>query len=685
MKNMNLEILLLDCSEYGQPDGVLRCWEQCLRMKGISYFRVEKIDNVLNDLNKYSIIVLSSVPHLKNKNIQRIKEYVQEGGGLVATGPIGMKYGIDSSLEEVFGVKFESVIKDQLVPFVEVSLDPFQREDVLLFLHDISPKPRIVQTNSRIIAGSLKWNSQSQKYVLNDEKTIVQNNYGKGKAVYVSLAAGDESKIPPLTAEQWDPTIFKEEYRIGYPHIASTIPQLSAFLISMISLVNSNIIPLVWVGHWPNGWRTTVSLTGDIHETEKYINYQIGAGELLANYLKEEGLEGLFTFSVTGKALEQNISLFKDLVKRGYQVIPHSAYKSTWMDKLSDREQKKEIEKCLQVYRNIFLNHPKGWRSHGWSGNEYTEKILDEKGFVWVSNLILQRYGEFGEKDFHIPIGEGIASICLPTKSEGLSILRLPMTSHSAGWICHILNSSYGLLGSSFFGQIDLFNEMNKLLKREFFKDWRLEELHLVDWHPWEEFIQHPAYKKAIEQLVQLYKETQNTGILQSSEIAQWWLLRENILIRNIKKEKDKIVIKCDLPEKTSKWNPTINFSKTISGVTLENGKAWRFFGEDWITLPTNLRHETQITIELGQNPDISYPDSLYPYVIDSTSYIQEAYIKDDILRIVLEEKRLKEGKISLYLPRPYFILIDNKKLEKKRLGYQTITYKKGQHVLLIK
>jgi hypothetical protein len=71
--------------------------------------------------------------------------------------------------------------------------------------------------------------------------------------------------------------------------------------------------------------------------------------------------------------------------------------------------------------------------------------------------------------------------------------------------------------------------------------------------------------------------------------------------------------------------------------------------------------------------------------VIDSTSFIQEAYIKDDTLRVVLEERRQKEGKISLYLPRPSTILIDNKALKKKGLGYQKITYKKGQHILLIK
>jgi len=682
---MQTKIVVLDCREYGQPDDVAKCWQECFEAKGISYFTTEPIEAVIDELDCFGIVILGSAAGLKPEHAEAIKNYVKCGGCLIASGALGTEDGIIPALEELFGIKSAGITRESLIPFLVNDMEPFRKEDALLFLHDKGPKPVIRPEKAGVIGGSLKWDPEAGRYTESEKITIVSNEFGRGKTLYVNLGLGDRKRTPPLVSGQWvsgepvwpsdDSEDAPVKNRMGYPLIRDTQPELSIFLLSLVCFISNS--SLAWIGHWPNGWNTVVSLTGDVHGKEMYGS-QIGTTQNLAESLKESGLDGLFTFTVTANAVEEAPDLLRNLIKRGYHIVPHSAYTAIWMFNLSREEQEKEIDKCIQVYRKLLPNGQSllGWRSHGWSANGDTEKVLDEKGFLWISDLHTQHYGDFGEKDIHLPKGEGVAMISVPEKPAGMSILRLPQTYYSIWWIGYALGRGHGVSGDVNKGG-PVWDLACKLVEEKFYKDIRFEALHLSDWHPEEEFVRVPQFAEKFKHMCQLWKTTENVGIMQATDVARWWLWRENILVKEINSEDNRITVTCDFPSVLSPLNPTIRLNiGDISGIVLDDRIEWRYFGRNWVALPVGLSGVVEFIIEKGEVTQ--------PSLVDSTSIVKEAYFENNELKIVVSETRQAKGRITLYIPELSDVVMDGKTINQRICNYQTFSYEQGDHVFII-
>ena len=229
---MQNQVLILDCQEYGQPTSVLKSLEGCLKAEGIAYSVTEPIEKALDTLSRFGTILLSSAPRLNLGHIEIIKNYVKRGGRLIASGPIGADDGIASDIEELFGVNVLGTTKEILVPFLTTDLEPFQKEDALLFLHDIGCKQIVEPTNGEVIARSLEWNTETQRYDASERITIMSSHFGKGRAVYINLDLANEKKIPPLISGQWitgDPHSPDATIRMGHPMVKNTQPELAIF------------------------------------------------------------------------------------------------------------------------------------------------------------------------------------------------------------------------------------------------------------------------------------------------------------------------------------------------------------------------------------------------------------------------------------------------------------------------
>jgi len=674
-----IKILLVDGSTQGQPVSVLRLWESAFHLKGIEYYDkkpLSELTSLPDLLTDYTVVVLSSIPGLTSCDIAGLKAYTERGGQIIASGTIGDAAGPSREFCELAGMEIvaNSKATGPVVPFLDTLMEPFQRGDPLLFLQDYGPVPVLKPIGAQIRGGALVWDSAADQYVKCGLPTILTNRIGSGAITYVAVALGDEKRIPPQRAGEYIPGGNAPGATTkGHPYYSSLYTATLSF---MMALITSMRIRYAGTGHWPNGWRIAVTLSGDVHELDQYVNFQGGAALKMAEFLKSEDLDGLFTFSVTGKALDEEPELYKDLVKHGYEVVPHSAYESKLMNELPEQESLKEIDKCFDAFkRHLPSESLLGWRSHGWSGNDFIERQLDSKGVAWLSNLMLHRYGEFGPRDRYIEEGEGIAFVCLPEKAGELSILRMPNTYFSPDWVrTLIMGTYYGIARGP-----ELDDVMYDFMKRRFYKDWRFEALHMVCWHPWEEFVEEPIFDRAVRDLVALFKRTQHVGLINPTELTRWWNYRNGIRIKELSTDGPMMELTVVMPRNPTDTNPTIRITPAnwqISSVLINNKTEWCFYSTGWVALPRMLEGEAKITIRMGRLP------SPLPTIRDTSAVVTTAEIKNNEVFIELEEKRRATGILTLYIPRTVEGELDGTKLTQPLMGHVTIPIVKGKHNL---
>ena len=659
----------------------MRLWESAFKLKGIEYYEKKPLSwSALSatSLADYAVVVLCSLPELNAASIAALKAYAEKGGQIVASGPIGDPAGPSSEFCELAGIKIAAAPKPSgpVVPLLDTLIDPFQRGDLLLFLQDHGPVPALEATGAWLRGGSLVWDSKAEQYVKCGLPTIFKNQVGRGAVAYVAVALGDEARIPPQRAGEYIPGgNTPGPTTKGHPYYSSLHAATLSFMMALISDMR---IVYAGTGHWPNGWRVAIVLSGDVHELDQYVGFQGGAARRMAEFLKTEDLDGLFTYSVTGEALDEEPELYKELAARGYEVVPHSTYEATLMNALSEEDSLMEIDKCFDAFkRHLPSESLLGWRSHGWSGNDFIERQLDGKGVSWLSNLILQRYGEFGPRDRFVAEGDGIAFVCLPEKADGLAIVRLPNTSFSPDWIrTLIMGAHYGIARGP-----ELDEVLHDFLKRRFFKDWRFEALHMVDWHPWEEFVEEPIFDRTVRDLVALFKKTPHVGLINPTELTRWWDYRDGIRIKEMSIDGSNVTLKVVIPRNPTDMNPTIRIAPAnwqISSVLIDNETEWRFYAPGWVALPRSAEGEVKMTLRMGRLP------SALPTIRDTSAVVTVAEVRHNSVIIEFEEKRREEGILTLYVPRTVAGELDGKKLDGPIMGHVTMPIARGRHSLIL-
>ena len=169
------------------------------------------------ELKKYRVIFLANVACLSDEQVEAIKSFVREGGGLIATHETSLydEEGYrreDFALKEVFGVSYRKTGKigsyGEMVPYLEVAMDhpvtkgfPLGKKIPLSTPGWIPEPTTYIHTTpmegDRIVAnlflGSIPIAGESRKQSLSAEINlpgIITNLYGKGRSVY--LACGIE-------------------------------------------------------------------------------------------------------------------------------------------------------------------------------------------------------------------------------------------------------------------------------------------------------------------------------------------------------------------------------------------------------------------------------------------------------------------------------------------------------------
>mgnify|MGYP005840347601 CR=1 FL=1 len=160
----------------------------------------------LSQLSKIKLLILPEVACLDEGEIAAIKDYVKNGGNILATRITSLykpnEMGTNFSLEDVLGVSFHGM-QDSIISYISPSgegasiLFPYTKGHPLCILFDKQTKVK-VKEGAKILGNftasysdffdfnrfaSIHSNPPSKE---TDEPSIVLNHYGKGKSLYIT-------------------------------------------------------------------------------------------------------------------------------------------------------------------------------------------------------------------------------------------------------------------------------------------------------------------------------------------------------------------------------------------------------------------------------------------------------------------------------------------------------------------
>lgn len=72
---------------------------------------------------------------------------------------------------------------------------------------------------------------------------------------------------------------------------------------------------------------------------------------------------------------------------KDYEIASHS-YSHKYFNDISDLEKRNEIEKFVEIYRNLLKCNPRGFRAPSHVIDNFTTKILEECGFLYDSSIV---------------------------------------------------------------------------------------------------------------------------------------------------------------------------------------------------------------------------------------------------------------------------------------------------------
>ena len=120
----------------------------------------------------------------------------------------------------------------------------------------------------------------------------------------------------------------------------------------------------------------------DLH-SDSYLSLEKGIPRLL-KILDKHQVKA--TFFVPANLLEKFPNYFQKLDNLGHEIALHG-YEHERFDTLSYYEAEKRILKSLEIYKNIFGTHPKGFRAPQHSIDKKTLFLLNKHNFKYDSSF----------------------------------------------------------------------------------------------------------------------------------------------------------------------------------------------------------------------------------------------------------------------------------------------------------
>lgn len=193
--------------------------------------------------------------------------------------------------------------------------------------------------------------------------------------------------------------------------------------------------------------------------------YKEGVYRLLDGFAKH-GLEA--SMMVNGIVAERAPEAVRAIAEGGHEVLSHSYSMDVIPALLDEAEEKKNIQRCLELLENASGQQVKGWLSPRGTPSPNTGRLLSDAGFKWYGDVFdrdLPYLQEFnGKKIVAIPLGTDVNDMPFmkygaPPKQMLESFMQNLEVANASGETCIIDVTSHAHIfgrprGAYFYAQI---------------------------------------------------------------------------------------------------------------------------------------------------------------------------------------------------------------------------------------
>lgn len=218
---------------------------------------------------------------------------------------------------------------------------------------------------------------------------------------------------------------------------------------------------------------------------------KIAMGRIL-DLLDREGIKA--TFFTPGAVVEDHPAVIEDMLKRGHELAHHS-HTHPWLPKLSEAEEREEMEKGIAAIKAASGKAPVGYRSpHGEFGPA-TMNLIHEYGFGYSSNF-------FDDDSPYLHAKDGKAT----------KLVELPYA-----W--SLDDAPYFLFSAHHFGRVvQTPDAVLEVWKAEFDGLYAEDRMFMLVMHP--QIIGRPSRMKMLERLIAYIRKHPNLWFARCDEIA---------------------------------------------------------------------------------------------------------------------------------------------------------------------
>jgi peptidoglycan-N-acetylglucosamine deacetylase len=165
-------------------------------------------------------------------------------------------------------------------------------------------------------------------------------------------------------------------------------------------------------------WMGTFGLTSPGHLSRGEFGAEVGVPRLLALY-QEFGIRT--TWFTPGHTLLTFRARVDTVLDAGHEVGAHGCWHEP-VHTLDSGEERRLVEKTLEVHEKVVGRIPRGFRSPAWDFSDATLDLLEEFGFQWDSSLMGRDFMPYHPRPVHIGWEEG------NTFGDPSPILEIPVS-----------------------------------------------------------------------------------------------------------------------------------------------------------------------------------------------------------------------------------------------------------------
>jgi hypothetical protein len=208
------------------------------------------ITDKTRDLSGFKTIVLNNVVFLSEEETVRLRQFVENGGTLIATGLsslyCGDKSDGDFALKDVLGVSFTGKMSEK-INYLTVDYE----KNSFVSCQDSAPLTKAVSANAMALLTEPHFKCNDKDIyasihsnppgILTEYSALAENKFGKGKCVYL---ASSIMTSPNHAQQEFAASLFQEQIRPG-ALISSNAPSCVETTILKSAVSNSWILCLV--------------------------------------------------------------------------------------------------------------------------------------------------------------------------------------------------------------------------------------------------------------------------------------------------------------------------------------------------------------------------------------------------------------------------------------------------------